>query len=71
MLNALLATRRRRRASATVTACAPVRSVLVCCTANRVRSPYAAAYLTRQLPVGTTVHSRGILPGGQDRKSVV
>ncbi len=41
-----------------------VRSILVLCTANRVRSPFAEAMLRRAVPVGITVTSRGILKGG-------
>jgi protein-tyrosine-phosphatase len=41
-----------------------VRSVLVLCTANRVRSPFAEAMLRRALPVGVSVFSRGVLKGG-------
>jgi protein-tyrosine phosphatase len=41
-----------------------VRSVIVLCTANRVRSPFAEAMLRRALPVGVTVMSRGVLKGG-------
>jgi protein-tyrosine-phosphatase len=41
-----------------------VRSILVLCTANRVRSPFAEAILRRAVPVGITVSSRGVLKGG-------
>jgi protein-tyrosine-phosphatase len=41
-----------------------VRSVVVLCTANRVRSPFAEAMLRRALPVGVAVISRGVLKGG-------
>jgi protein-tyrosine phosphatase len=41
-----------------------VRTVLVMCTANRVRSPFAEAMLRRELPSRVTVLSRGILEGG-------
>jgi protein-tyrosine-phosphatase len=41
-----------------------VRSVVVLCTANRVRSPFAEVMLRRALPVGVTVISRGVLKGG-------
>jgi protein-tyrosine-phosphatase len=38
--------------------------VLVLCTANRVRSPFAEAMLRRALPLGVNVISRGVLKGG-------
>lgn len=38
--------------------------VLVLCTANRVRSPFAAHYLRRRLPPSVVVSSRGVLDGG-------
>jgi protein-tyrosine-phosphatase len=41
-----------------------VRSVVVLCTANRVRSPFAEAMLRRALPEGVSVSSRGVLKGG-------
>jgi protein-tyrosine phosphatase len=41
-----------------------VRNIVVMCTANRVRSPFAEAMLRRALPVGVTVISRGVLKGG-------
>jgi protein-tyrosine phosphatase len=41
-----------------------VRNVLVLCTANRVRSPFAEAMLRRALPVGVKIISRGVLRGG-------
>jgi protein-tyrosine-phosphatase len=41
-----------------------VRSIMVLCTANRVRSPFAEAMLRRALPVGVSVYSRGMLKGG-------
>jgi len=41
----------------------PVRSVLVLCTANRVRSPFAEAWLRRAVP-GLVVTSRGVMEGG-------
>ncbi len=45
--------------------CAPVRSLLVLCTANRVRSPFAEQLLRAQLGGNVAVTSRGLLPGGQ------
>ena len=56
---------RRRRAAAQLARCHPVKSVLVLCTANRVRSPFAEHFLRRILPGAVTVLSRGVLPGGQ------
>jgi protein-tyrosine phosphatase len=41
-----------------------VRTVVVMCTANRVRSPFAEGILRRALPVGVSVLSRGVLKGG-------
>jgi protein-tyrosine phosphatase len=40
-----------------------VRTVLVMCTANRVRSPFAAAVLSRAVPQ-IQVSSRGVIDGG-------
>jgi protein-tyrosine phosphatase len=54
---------RRRSALARVRAHLPVRSVLVLCTANRVRSPLAEAWIRRAAP-GLAVKSRGIMEGG-------
>ena len=42
-----------------------VRSVLVMCTANRVRSPFAAAILSRAAP-HVHVSSRGVIDGGTE-----
>ena len=56
---------RRARVARRVEQAHPVRSLIVLCTANRVRSPFAAAVLSRLLPQGVTVISRGILPGGE------
>ncbi len=41
-----------------------IRTVLVLCTANRVRSPFAEVMLRRSLPASVSVMSRGILKGG-------
>lgn len=41
-----------------------VGSVLVMCTANRVRSPFAEAILRRVVPGHVQVLSRGVLDGG-------
>ena len=38
--------------------------VLVLCTANRVRSPFAERYLRRRLPLSVEVASRGAFDGG-------
>lgn len=40
------------------------RRILVLCTANRVRSPFAAHWLQRVVPEGVKVISRGVLDGG-------
>jgi protein-tyrosine-phosphatase len=62
----------RRTAQRQLAACAPVTSVLVLCTANRVRSPFAERVLRARLAErqrdGSTVpmvRSRGVLPGGE------
>lgn len=54
----------RWRAPQRLVACAPVRSVLVLCTANRVRSPFAEQVLRARLGHEVPVRSRGVLPGG-------
>jgi protein-tyrosine-phosphatase len=59
-LNWMMRYRLRRRLPPLV----EVRSIVVMCTANRVRSPFAEAMLRRALPVGVSVISRGILKGG-------
>ena len=41
-----------------------VRELLVLCTANRVRSPFAEGVLRQLLPAHVTVLSRGVLKGG-------
>lgn len=41
-----------------------MRRVIVLCTANRVRSPFAGLYLARRLPEEVTVVSRGVLQAG-------
>jgi protein-tyrosine-phosphatase len=54
----------RRRAPRRLRACAPVTRLLVLCTANRVRSPFAERWLQAQLGERVRVTSRGFLPGG-------
>ncbi len=55
----------RRQAPRQLARCVPVRSLLVLCTANRVRSPFAERWLQGRLGDGVKVMSRGFLPGGQ------
>jgi len=58
--------RRRRRAGALQELAAldvTAGPVIVLCTANRVRSPFAAGLLAQRLP-GLLIESRGILAGG-------
>lgn len=43
-----------------------VRRIVVLCTANRVRSPFAAMYLARRLPEQVEVLSRGVLDAGRE-----
>jgi protein-tyrosine phosphatase len=43
---------------------ANVQTIIILCTANRVRSPFAEAMLRRVLPVGIKVSSRGVLGSG-------
>jgi protein-tyrosine-phosphatase len=54
----------RYRLQRRLPALASVSQIIVLCTANRVRSPFAEAMLRRALPVGISVISRGILKGG-------
>ena len=54
----------RRRLLKRLPPMASVRTVLVMCTANRVRSPFAEAILKRVLPAEVQVFSRGVLEGG-------
>lgn len=54
----------RRRLDKRIPALGPVGRVVVMCTANRVRSPFAALYLARGLDSGVKVVSRGVLEGG-------
>lgn len=41
-----------------------VHRIVVLCTANRVRSPFAEHYLARRVGSGASVLSRGVLEGG-------
>lgn len=41
-----------------------VHRIVVLCTANRVRSPFAELYLARRAPHGVHVMSRGVIDGG-------
>ena len=54
----------RRRLDRRVPDFTAVNRIVVMCTANRVRSPFAALYLLRRLPESVHVISRGVLPGG-------
>lgn len=53
-----------RQAPARLKALQPVTSVLVLCTANRVRSPFAEHLLRRRMTPGVVLFSRGLLEGG-------
>jgi len=55
---------RRRRAVRGLRDQAPVGSLLVLCTANLVRSPFAQKVLEARLGDRVLVRSRGVLPGG-------
>jgi protein-tyrosine phosphatase len=63
LLSRVLFIPRRAQLTRRLAAIAPVRSVLVMCTANLVRSPFAAGYLMPRLP-HLDIRSRGILLGG-------
>lgn len=56
--------RLHRRLDARVPDLATLDTVVVMCTANRVRSPFAGAYLQRELSAASQVLSRGIMSGG-------
>ena len=56
---------RRAHAVSQLEEALPIRSVIVLCTANRVRSPFAEAILARVLPNEVSVISRGVLAGGE------
>jgi len=63
LLNRVLFVRRRMQLARRLDRLAPVRSLLVMCTANLVRSPFTAGYLLPRLP-NVAIRSRGILSGG-------
>lgn len=54
----------RRRIEHRLPDLATVRRIVVMCTANRVRSPFAEMYLARRVSDGVKVISRGVLDGG-------
>lgn len=54
----------RRRLRERIPTFGPIHSIVVMCTANRVRSPFAAAYLSRRLPPSIKIISRGVLDSG-------
>jgi protein-tyrosine phosphatase len=54
----------KRRLSKLLPDLGRVRRVVVMCTANRVRSPFAGLYLARRLPESVEVLSRGVIDGG-------
>lgn len=54
----------RRRLMRRLPSLGGVERIVVMCTANRVRSPFAGKVLERLLPEGITVVSRGVLDSG-------
>ena len=56
--------RLRRRLDRRLPDLARVGRIVVLCTANRVRSPFAELYLRRRLPEHVIVQSRGVLAAG-------
>ncbi len=54
----------RRRLDRRLPDLGQVRRIVVMCTANRVRSPFAEMYLARRVADGVQVMSRGVLEGG-------
>jgi len=56
--------RLRRRLDKHLPELSSVRRIIVMCTANRVRSPFAELYLARRVRDGVEVVSRGVMDGG-------
>lgn len=54
----------RRRLDRRLPNLGAVRKIMVLCTANRVRSPFAELYLARRLPEHVEVVSRGVMHAG-------
>ncbi len=54
----------RRRLGRRLPELGDVHRIVVLCTANRVRSPFAELYLSRRAPEGVQIISRGVLEAG-------